>query len=121
MQGATFRPLIEGEIPDGGPSILVKALTYRARVIYLAYGFKEHPEHLRLARRLASSHFQKYVKSGAARIFPILYYKYMILPNRSIRISTSGEILGIFEDIPANPSVTIGGRKCNAHLVWPDT
>jgi hypothetical protein len=112
MTDEIFKPLIEGEIPRrGGPAGIFKILTYGNRVIRLPAGFVERPDHLHLARRLVVEHHRRYLKARYERSFPISYYKYLIWPDRSIRISVTGEVLGIFEDIPANPSFKVGGRE----------
>lgn len=111
MTDEIFKPLIEGEILNNRMPIFAKALTYVNRVIRLPDGFVERHDHLHLARGLVVEHRQRYLKARWERSFPISYYKYLIWPDRSIRISVTGEVLGIFEDIPANPSFKVGGRE----------
>jgi len=52
--------------------------------------------------------FAAYSERG--RAFPLKYYKYLFRADRSIRISFSGEVLGIFEDTPTQASFTIEGQ-----------
>ena len=111
MKNDLFEPIIEGEIPAGGHPIFVKALTYGQRVIRLQSGFVKRHDHVRQARHMVVAHYKKYMKDKKDRVFPIRYYKYLIRPTCSIRISVSGDVLGVFEDQPANPSFTIVGER----------
>ena len=119
MNDRDFEPLIEGGIPDSRHSVFVKALTYNSRVIRLSARFAGQRDHLRLARDLVIAHYRKYVKLSHAKVFPLQYYKYMISPTRSLRISTAGRVIGIFEDVPADPSfgiTTANGKKRNYEI-----
>ena len=111
MTNEEFQPLIEGEIAAGGQPIFVKALTYGMRVIRLPQGFAKRDDHLRQAQRRVVAHYNNYMLNKRDQIFPILYYKYLVSPTRSVRISVTGDVLGVFEDSPANPSFAIGGRE----------
>ncbi len=121
MNHRYFEPLIEGSLfSNNGHPIFVKALTYGSRVIRLLAGFTEQRDHLHQARCLVIAHQKKYVQSSHVRAFPIQYYAYFTSATRSVRISVTGQVLGIFEDIPANPSfgiTTADGKKRNYEIV----
>ena len=103
-----FKPLLEGQLyPENSHPIFAKALTHGERSIRLPVDFAEQPDHLHQACRLATAHHRKYVSIA----FPIQHYAYFISPTRSARISITGQVLGIFKDIPANPSFTIGEKR----------
>jgi len=116
MTEENFKPLIEGEILNNRNPIFAKVLTYVNRVIRLPDGFVEQHDHLTQARLLGVEHHRKYLEEGWDRSFPISYYKYLIWPDRSIRISVTGDVLGEFDDVPANPSFTIRGHEFSAYL-----
>ncbi len=112
MNDRDFEPLIEGELlSDNGHPIFVKALTHGTRVVRLPRGFVDQSDHLHEVRRLVTAHHRKYVKTSLARTFPIQHYVYFASPKRSVRISVTGQVLGSFNDIPANPSFTIGTKR----------
>ena len=112
MNDRYFEPLIEGALSaDNGHPIFVKALTYRSRSIPLPEGFAEQRNHLRQAQNLVIAHHAKYEQSALARNFPIQHYVYFTSRSRSLRISVTGQLLGVFRDIPANPSFTIGAKR----------
>ena len=112
MNDRDFEPLIEGELlSDNGHPVFVKALTHGTRVVRLPRGFVDQRDHLHHARQLVIAHHRMYENESLARVFPIQHYVYFTSPRRSIRISTAGRVIGIFEDIPANPSFTIGAKR----------
>lgn len=111
MNDRYFEPLIEGEIPDSGIPVFAKALTYNSRVIRLSARFAEQRDHLRQAQNLVIAHQKGYVESSHARAFPIQHYVCFTSRKRSVRISVAGQVLGSFNDTPANPSFTIGAKR----------
>ncbi len=112
MNDRDFEPLIEGELlSDNGYPIFVKALTHGTRVVRLPKGFVDQSDHLHQARHLVIAHQKGYMESSHGRAFPIRYYLYFTSPTRSTRISVTGQVLGSFNDIPANPSFTIGAKR----------
>ncbi len=107
-----FEPLIEGELlSDNAHPIFLKALTYGSRVVRLPRGFVDQSDHLNKARHLVIAHQKGYVQSSHTRAFPIQHYVYFTSRKRSVRISVTGQVLGAFNDIPANPSFTIGAKR----------
>ncbi len=107
-----FVPLIEGVLaPDNNHPIFVKALTHNSRLIRLPEGFLDRRDHVDQARRLILAHHRKYLKSTLAESFPFEHYIYLIAPTRSVRFSIDGQNLGIFKDIPANPSFRVGKKR----------
>ncbi len=112
MNNTYFKPLIEGALSaDNGHPIFVKVLTHGSRAIPLPEGFAEQRDHLRQARNLVIAHHRNYVKSSLARNFTIQYYVYFTNPTRNLRISVTGQVLGFFNDIPANSSFKIGAKR----------
>ncbi len=112
MNNRYFEPLIEGELfSDNGHPIFLKALTHETRVVRLPRGFVDQSDHLHQARHLVIAHQKGYVESSHARAFPIQHYVYFTSRKRSVRISVTGQVLGSFNDIPANPEFTIGGKR----------
>jgi len=112
MNDQSFEPLIEGALSaDNGHPIFAKALTYGTRVVRLPRGFVDQSDHLHEVRRLVTAHHRKYVKTSLARTFSIQHYVYFTSPKRSVRISVTGQVLGSFNDIPADPEFTIGGKR----------
>ena len=112
MNDRYFEPLIEGALSaDNGHPIFLKALTYGTRVVRLPRGFVDQSDHLHKARHLVISHHREYVQRTLAESFPIRYYVYFTSATRSLRISVTGQVLGFYNDIPANPEFTIGGKR----------
>ncbi len=112
MNDRDFEPLIEGALSaDNSHRIFLKALTYGTRVVRLPRGFVDQSDHLHQARHLVIAHQKGYVQSSHTRAFPIQHYVYFTSRKRSVRISVTGQVLGAFNDIPANPSFTIGAKR----------
>lgn len=108
MNDRYFEPLIEGALlANNGHPIFAKALTHGARVVRLPRGFVDQSDHLHQARHLVIAHQKGYLESSHVRAFPIQHYVYFTSPTRSVRISVDGRVLGIFHDVPANPSFGI--------------
>ncbi|WP_457631644.1 hypothetical protein [Oceanithermus sp.] len=102
MSESMFKtPLIEAELdPRVTLPVFIKALTHGARVIELPADFAERPDHLERARQLAAKHWRRYQQEGRHKNFPLLYYKYIVTPGHSYRISLDGRITGRFNDRP---------------------
>ena len=112
MNDRYFEPLIEGALStDNGHPIFLKALTYGTRVVRLPRGFVDQSDHLHEARHLVIAHQKAYIESSYARAFPIQHYVYYTSRKRSLRISVTGQVLGSFNDIAANPEFTIGAKR----------
>ena len=108
MNDRDFEPHIEGVLSsDNDHPVFVKALTHGTRVVRLPRGFVDQSDHLNKARHLVITHHRKYMQRTLAEKFPICFYKYMTTATRSVRISVDGRVLGIFKDVPANPSFGI--------------
>ena len=107
-----FRPILEGNLfPDNGHPIFAKVLTHKERLVHIGPRFLESPNYVRTAGRMIAEHHRRYVKTPSAERFPIAYYALFTAPDRTIRYNVAGEVIGVFEDIPCNPSFEVGGRS----------
>ncbi len=100
-----FTPFIEGNLfADNRHPIFAKALTHGQRVVPFDPRILTREGGLRRVGELIAEFHARYMKTSASRAFPIAYYALFTEPDRAVRYSTGGEILGEFDAVPCKPS-----------------
>jgi len=107
-----FTLFIEGNLfPDNRHPIFAKALTHGHRVVSFDPRILTRESGLQRAGEIIAEFHAEYRKSSMSRPFPIAYYSLFIGPHRAVRYSTSGDILGEFDEIPCKPSFEVDGTS----------
>jgi len=114
MSNEAFIPHVEGRLAKScRQPIFARIFTHQIRSVNFDPRLLTREGGLRRIGELIAEHHRWYVERSEtmAECFEVAYYSLFITEDRAIRYSLDGEVLGEFEDTPANPTFSIGGRS----------